>query len=112
MDNKSGFVRVAHDRRTAPAGRHSARRRRRPPHRAAGGADITSANAHFFASPMPVVLHVVAAVGDVVTLADQAPRGFTWLGHEWPPASLPNMSPPSARCVCRPETTELPHVLA
>src|SRR5919199_1006438 len=32
----------------------------------AGGAEITTANARFFASPLPVVLHIVAAAAYIV----------------------------------------------
>ncbi len=42
----------------------------------AGGADITPANARFFASPLPVVLHIVAAAAYIVLGAFQFVTGF------------------------------------
>ena len=67
---------VAHPRRTARAGRCSAHRRRVPPDRIGWGADITPANARFFASPLPVVLHIVAATAYIVLGAFQFVPGF------------------------------------
>jgi uncharacterized membrane protein len=47
----------------------------------AGGADITPANARFFASPMPVVIHIVSAAVYAVLGAFQFPTG---LRRRWP----------------------------
>jgi uncharacterized membrane protein len=42
----------------------------------AGGADVTPANARFFGSPLPVVLHIVAAAAFIVLGAFQFVPGF------------------------------------
>ena len=42
----------------------------------AGGAQITPANARFFASPLPVVLHIVSAGVDAILGAFQFANGF------------------------------------
>lgn len=42
----------------------------------AGGADITPANARFFASPLPVVLHIVSAAVYIILGAFQFVTGF------------------------------------
>jgi uncharacterized membrane protein len=42
----------------------------------AGGADITPANARFFASPLPIVLHIVSASVYIILGAFQFARGF------------------------------------
>ena len=42
----------------------------------AGGAEITPANARFFASPVPVVLHIVCASVYVILGAFQFAKGF------------------------------------
>ena len=42
----------------------------------AGGAEITPANARFFASPLPVVLHIVAAAANIVLGAFQFVPGL------------------------------------
>lgn len=42
----------------------------------AGGADITPANARFFASPLPVVLHIVSAAAFIVLGAFQFVPGI------------------------------------
>ncbi|HEY0604099.1 MAG TPA: DUF2306 domain-containing protein [Herpetosiphonaceae bacterium] len=48
----------------------------------ASGADITPANARFFASPLPVVLHIVSAAVYAIVGAFQFPTGSRrrWLG--------------------------------
>ena len=40
----------------------------------AGGADVTPANARFFGSPLPVVLHIVAAAAYIVLGASSSCR--------------------------------------
>jgi uncharacterized membrane protein len=47
----------------------------------AGGADITPANARFFASPLPVVLHIVGAAVYIILGAFQFATGFR---RRWP----------------------------
>lgn len=47
----------------------------------AGGAEITSANARFFASPLPVVLHIVGAAVYALVGAFQFANGFR---RRWP----------------------------
>jgi uncharacterized membrane protein len=52
----------------------------------AGGAEITPANARFFASPLPVVLHIVSAAVYALVGAFQFAPGFRrrWPGwHRW-----------------------------
>jgi len=47
----------------------------------AGGADITPANARFFAAPLPVVLHIVSAALYIILGAFQFATGFR---RRWP----------------------------
>ena len=57
----------------------------------AGGAEITPANARFFASPLPVVLHIVSASVYAILGAFQfapgfrrrGPAGTAWPGGSW-----------------------------
>jgi uncharacterized membrane protein len=49
----------------------------------AGGAEITPANARFFASPLPVVLHIPAVVGYSILGAFQFSRGFRRRNRPW-----------------------------
>ena len=49
----------------------------------AGGAEITPANARFFASPLPVVLHIVSAGVYVILGAFQFAPGFRRRHRGW-----------------------------
>lgn len=48
-----------------------------------GGAEITPANARFFASPLPVVLHIVAAIGYAILGIFQFMDGFRRRFPRW-----------------------------
>ena len=63
-------------RRTTRAERLSTRSRRLPLNPAGGGAEITPANARFFASPLPVVLHILSASVYAILGAFQFAPGF------------------------------------
>src|SRR5690242_18905079 len=47
----------------------------------AGGADITPANTRFFASPLPVVVHIINAAVYIILAAFQFASGFR---RRWP----------------------------
>src|SRR5690606_38603045 len=49
----------------------------------AGGAEVTAANARFFAMPLPVVLHVLAVIPYSILGAFQFARGFRRRNRGW-----------------------------
>jgi uncharacterized membrane protein len=49
----------------------------------AGGAEITSANARFFAAPLPVVLHILAVIPFTMLGAFQVASGFRSRHRRW-----------------------------
>jgi uncharacterized membrane protein len=53
----------------------------------ARGAEITAANARFFAAPLPVVLHILAVIPYSVVGAFQFPAGFRRRHRRWHRAS-------------------------
>ena len=49
----------------------------------AGGAEITAANARFFAAPLPVVLHVLVVIPYTIVGAFQFAKGFRRRRRDW-----------------------------